>query len=121
MDSEVIMVQDEGVPVWVTYTELRLPGRYYSWKRTWYSGALALTRERFIAFGYGKKLVDVRLDDPRFKQIEWSTGRADELWASFGASLFHLDWSGRIEISFSTPLTPLFLARLSRYSQTGFL
>lgn len=111
------MIVDEGVAIWVTWIELRLPGRYYSWKRTWYSGSLALTRERFIAFGYNTKLMDVRLDDPRFKQIEWSTGRADELWASFEAGLFHLDWSGRIEISFSTPMTQQFLVRLNRYSQ----
>jgi len=111
------MVLDEGIPVQVTYVDLHTPERHYPWKRTRSSGALALTRERLAAFVNREKVLDIRLDDPNFKQIEWSTGRPDELWATFDAHLIQPGWSGRIDIAFSTPLTPQFFARLSRFSK----
>jgi hypothetical protein len=117
LQREVILVQDEGIPITITYHDLRGPGRYHSWKRSWFSGAIALTQERLAAYGYGREILDIRLDDPRFKQIEWSIGDRGELWASFEAGLMRPDWSGRIDLSFATPQAAQLFPRLSRIAR----
>ncbi len=50
LQSEGILLLDEGIAGSVTYLDFRAPGRRSNWRRQWFTGAIALTRVRLIAF-----------------------------------------------------------------------
>ncbi len=50
--SEVIVLLDEGIPGSDTYLDFRAPGRRSSWRRQWFTGAIALTQTRLVALQY---------------------------------------------------------------------
>lgn len=116
LESEGILVQDEGVSSTVTYTNFHSPGRYAGWRRTWATASLAVTRTRFVAILYSRSAIDVPFADERFHGLNISLENADTLLVAFDASLGHNDWSGKIEYRFRTPEAQAFLDALRQQS-----
>jgi hypothetical protein len=116
LESEGVLLSDEGVKGSVTYRNFRSPGRRSNWKRQWYTASIALTKTRLLAFAYSNQIIDVPLADPRFRRLEFSLEDETALLVAFDASLFHDDWSGAIEYRFKTPHARAFLARLREYA-----
>jgi hypothetical protein len=112
MESEDIVLMDEGIGGTVTYRDFRSPGRRASWKKSAFSGAIALTRTRLLALQFGNPVINVPLDDQRLRQMQFSGEGADRILIAFNANLFHDDWSGTIEYRFRTPEAPAFLKSL---------
>ena len=104
LQAEGLVLLDEGLRGSVGYRSFRAPGKRFSRRREWFTGALALTRVRFAAFAYGRRLVNVPLDDPRLAEIEVRAETPGSLLAAFDAGLFHPERSGRVEIRFRTDL-----------------
>ena len=113
LQSEGVLVVDEGIPGSVTYLNFRSPGRICKWKRQWYSAAIALTRTRLVAFRGAHHSVDVPLQDSHFKGLRFSIENEETLLIAFNASLFHANWSGTIEYRFKTPRAKDFFDQLS--------
>ncbi len=112
LESEGILLSDEGIKGSVTYLNFRSPQRYANWKRQWYTASIALTYVRLLAFSYSSPIIDVPLTDERFRQIQFSLADENTLLVAFDASLFQTDWSGKIEYRFQTPQAQAFLNRL---------
>lgn len=100
--SEGVVLSDEGVKGSVTYRNFRSPTRYSNRKRQWYPVSIALTNSRLLAFAYSNPIIDVFLNDPRFRQLQFSLEDTGTLLVVLDASLFHDDWSGKLEYRFQT-------------------
>jgi hypothetical protein len=103
LQGEFIEVSDEGIPCSLTYKNFRAPGKRDTWRRIWFSGAIAITGVRFVAVQYGKFAINVPFTDDRFRLMTTSLDKPDRLLVAFDASLFHADWSGQLEYRFRTP------------------
>ena len=113
LQSEGVLVADEGIHSSVTYLNFRSPGRISKWKRQWYSAAIVLTRTWLVAFRGSHQIIDVPLHDSRFQGLRFSIENQETLLVAFDASLFHVNWSGTIEYRFKTPLSKDFFNQLS--------
>jgi len=100
LESEGIRLLEEGIPVIITYRNLRGPRRLSSFRRMGRVGALALTRQRVLGTAFHQVILNLPWSEKRLHQVEWSLGGESELWAAFEAGLFRPEWSGRIEIAF---------------------
>ena len=58
IESEGIVLIDEGIRGTVTYRDFRSPGRRASWKKSAFSGAIALTRTRLLALQYASPAIN---------------------------------------------------------------
>ena len=112
LEQEGIVLQDEGISGSVTLRNFRAPGKRYSWRRNWFSGALAITEQRFWGFSRWRPVVSVPLDSPHFNDLEISVEKGDVLRVEFDVSIFHEGWSGTSICRFRTPKALLFLERL---------
>lgn len=102
VESEGIIVFDEGVRGSVTYRDFRAPGKRFSWRKVAFSGSIALTKNRLLGLQYGNPAINIPLDDARLHQMQFSVEGGDTLLVAFNANLFHNDWSGKIEYRFRT-------------------
>jgi len=112
---EGIVLSEEGIGGSVTYRNFRAPGRYSGWQRSWFTGSLVLTRKHFLAFRYSKPVIGVAWDDERIKKLNCSLKSNNTLSIRFDASTFNDDWSGEIEVRFSTPRARSFLEKINLY------
>ena len=98
----------------VTFRKFRAPGKYYGWKRNWFSGSIVLTREHFLAFKYSEPIIGVSWNDDNIKKLNCFLENKNTLCVEFDASTFNSDWSGDIVVKFFTPLAPSFLKRIEQ-------
>ncbi len=113
LEQERLLLCDEGIGGTITYQNFRAPGRAYAWKQSWFSGAVATTNVRFVAFAYGRQIINVPWDDPRRKQLGVSCETSERLLIAFDPAIFHDDWSGIVEVRLATAYAPQLHARLT--------
>jgi hypothetical protein len=113
IQSEGVILRDEGFKGTATYRNFRAPGRYSNWKRQWFTASIALTGARLLAFQYAGKIIDVPLTDERFRGLNFTIETDGALLVAFDASLFHSDWSGNLEYRFFTPHAREFFNQLA--------
>lgn len=111
---EGLVLMDEGIRGTVTFINFRGGGRYSNWRRQWFGATIILTQKRLVAYRLRQRVIDVALDDPRLKQMELSLEQPETFVASFDASLFQPDWSGRLEYRFKTPASNQLLTFLQQ-------
>jgi len=109
IESEGVVLFDEGIGGSITYRDFSAPGRRFSWRKVAFSGSIALTKTRLLALQYANPAINVPLDDPRLHQMQFSVEGEDKLLVAFNANLFHSDWSGTIEYRFRTEQAREFL------------
>ena len=114
LKSENVILLDEGIPGSVTYLDFRAPGKRSSWRRQWFTGAIALTQTRLVALQYANIGINVPVTDERIRQMRFSKEADDTLLVAFDPALFHNDWSGTIEYRFRSSQAQAFLEKLSR-------
>lgn len=114
LKSENVILLDEGIPGSVTYLDFRAPGRRSSWRRQWFTGAIALTQTRLVALQYANLIVNVPVTEERLHRMRFSVEGESTLLVAFDPALFHNDWSGTIEYRFRTSQAQAFLEKLSR-------
>lgn len=112
-EREGIVLSDEGIRGTVTLINFRGGGRYSNWKRQWYSSSIALTKTRLLALRLRRPIIDIAVSDERLGRMEFSFEGDETLLIAFDASLFHSEWTGRMEYRFRTPLASQFLAALT--------
>jgi hypothetical protein len=113
LQAEVIVLLDEGISGSITYLDFRAPGKSFSWRRQWYTAAIALTQVRLFALHYSNKIVDVPLTDERLRSMKFSLEGQETLVIAFDPALFHEGWSGTIEYRFHTPQAGAFVEKLT--------
>lgn len=102
LESEGILVEDEGLSATATYIDYRAPWKRYAWRRTWFSGSVVLTRERLVAFAFSRRLVSVPRADAAARKVEVGVEDDGRLLLAFEASRFSSEQSGRVELRFAT-------------------
>ncbi|HEX8368118.1 MAG TPA: hypothetical protein VF604_06225 [Pyrinomonadaceae bacterium] len=112
LESEGVLLSDEGIKGTVTYRNFRSPGRYSNWKRQWYTASITLTKTRLLAFRHSSQIIDVSLADERFRRLQFSLEDETALLVAFDASLFHNEWAGTIEYRFKTSQAQTFIQKL---------
>ena len=113
LETEGVVLFDEGFKGTATYINFRAPFRYSNWKRQWFTASIALTNMSLLAFQYAGKIIDVPLADERFRKLNFTVEESGALLVAFDASLFHDDWSGNLEYRFFTPLAGEFFNTLT--------
>jgi hypothetical protein len=119
IQSEGVIISDEGVKGSTTYLNFRSPQRRSNWRKVWYTAAIALTNVRILGFHFSNPIIDVPFTDQRFKGLKFSLEDENTLLVAFDASLFHSDWSGNIEYRFKTEYAQELLDKLTQ-KQTAF-
>jgi hypothetical protein len=112
LHDEGILLLDEGIGGSVTYRNFRAPGRYHSWKRSWFTGSIVLTGRTFAAFALFKPLIYVPLDHENLSELCCSIEESGALLVEYDASAFDEKASGTVECRFKTPIAREFLERL---------
>ena len=112
--KEGVVLSDEGIGGSVTYKKFRAPGKYYGWKRSWFSGSIVLTREHFLAFKYSKPIIGIAWDNNHIKKLNCLLEKDNILCVEFDVSAFQKNCSGDIEVRFSTPLASAFLEKIQQ-------
>lgn len=100
---------DEGIPGSLTYHDFHAPGKRFAWRKVAFTGAIALTKSRLLALQYSNPAINVPFADERFKKLNVTLEGEDRLLISFDPSMFHDDWSGRMEYRFRTENASAFL------------
>ncbi len=119
LESEGIVLQDQGVSGSVTLRKFRAPGRIHSYKKSGLVGSLVITELRFAAFAFSKPLVNLPLADEKLALLDLSVPKRNQLLVKFNAGDFHEGWKGAVEYRFSTELADLFLERLKLRETPG--
>ena len=103
LESEGMLVFDEGIGGWIVMKDFRAPGKRSKYRMTGFSGFVAVTRRRVIAHAYGRRMLNVPFDDSRIYALTVKLVNSNRIEWSFESSVFHSDWSGRITLRFNTP------------------
>jgi len=109
LNSEGILLFDEGIKASVTYLDFRAPGKRFGWRRQWFSACIALTQVRLVALQYSKPAINVPFTDDRIRRLRLSIEGDETLLVAFDPNLFHNDWSGTMEYRFRTSEVKAFL------------
>ncbi len=119
IQREGVVLKEEGIGGSVTYKKFRAPGKYYGWKRSWFSGSIVLTREHFLAFKYSQPIIGLPWNHDKINQLNCYLDNENILTVEFDASAFNKDWSGHITVRFSTPLARSFLETIERMKRSS--
>lgn len=100
-EREGLAALAEGLSATAWTRSYRAPGIRSSGRGTWFVGAVAVTTVRLAAYGFSRRLVSVRFDDPRCGALEIGV-ESGRLAIGFDAERFSDERSGRVELRFST-------------------
>jgi hypothetical protein len=114
LESEGIVLMEEGIGGSITFRNYRAPGRYSLWRKRGFAGSIVITGERFIAFAFSQRVVNVRFTDPAYQRLHVSSDDGKRLLISFQAEDFHEDRSGAIELRYRTSRARLFVEQATR-------
>lgn len=112
LQSEGLLLLDEGIRGSVTYRDFRAPGKYFGWKRQWYTSSIALTQTRLMALRHSAAIINVPFTDERIRGLRLTREGEDTLLVGFDAALFHDGWSGTIEYRFRTAQAQVLIDRV---------
>jgi len=75
LQSEGVVLLEEGLRASVILRKFRAPGRYHSYKASLFAGSLVITEQRFAAFALSRPLVNVPLHDDRLSALDLEVPR----------------------------------------------
>ncbi|ABW66028.1 hypothetical protein [Desulfosudis oleivorans] len=102
LESEGIVVADEGMAGRFVAKNVKGPGRRYRGRVELFSGCLAVTQKRVACFTYGKRQIHIAADDPKLSDLFVDVPAPDTLLISFEAADFRDDWRGVLAFRFKT-------------------
>ena len=118
LNSEGILLLDEGIKGSVTYLDFRAPRKCFGWRRQWFAASIAITKVRLVALQYSSPAINVPFSDERIRRLRFSVEGDETLLVAFDPSLFHNDWSGTMEYRFHTSQAQVFLETLQKRMET---
>lgn len=108
LEQEGFVVLDEGIGGWFVTKNVKGPGRRYRYRTEGFSGCLAVTKVRVICYTYGKRQINISVEDPKIANLYVDTPEEQKLCLSFESSNFREEWEGVIEFRFNTEKALLF-------------
>ena len=116
LQDEGVILLEEGISITITLKNVKAPGRRHSWKRSWFTGSIAITKQTFAAFTIFRPLIYLPLSRENLAKLNCTLEGRNVLTVRFDASTFNEKWSGEIECKFKTSKAPLFLEKLQSYT-----
>lgn len=108
LEAEDIVVADEGLGGWLVERNLRAPRRRSLYKIRSFTGFLAVTKKRVLAYTYWTPQVELPVGDPRLSALHVSSPMPRRLTLSFDYEALRPDWHGNVELRFKTARAPAF-------------
>lgn len=108
LEQEGIVVFDEGIGGWFVTKHVDGPGKRYRHRSEGFSGCLAVTKARVVCYTYGKRQINIAVEDPKMAKLHVDAPKDQKLYLSFESSDFRDGWSGVIEFRFNTDKATLF-------------
>lgn len=102
LESEGIVVCDEGMSGRFITNNLKAPGKRNLYRSEGFSGSLVITRKRIICHTYRKRQINIPVDEPLVSELQVSTPDPQTLSLSFESSDFREGWQGIVELRFHT-------------------
>ena len=102
LEREGIVVLDEGIGGSFQTKHVNGPGKRYRHRTEGFSGFLAVTEARVACYTYGKRQINISVDDPRITNLYVDTPTEQMLCLSFESSNFREGWRGVIVLRFAT-------------------
>lgn len=120
LEREGVLVLDEGITGWFVTRDVHGPGKRYRNRVEGFTGFLAITKARVLCHTFGKRQMNIALDDAKLANLFVERPAADELRVSFESSHFHEGWRGVMEFRFKTDKAEAFReALLESGAQAG--
>lgn len=98
--NEKPLFMEDGLGGSITWRNFRAPGKYFSFRRQWFAGSLALTETRLVGLRGKRFAINVPLNDERIRKMTLSVEKGQKLVIGFDAGVFHSNWSGRMEFRY---------------------
>ena len=108
LDQEGVVVLDEGMGGWFVTKHVHGPGKRYHHRSECFSGCLAVTKARVVCYTYGKRQINISVEDPKIANLYVDIPKDNMLCLSFESSRFREGWEGVIEFRFKTDKALLF-------------
>lgn len=102
IESEGIVVADEGIGGWFITKHVNGPGRRYRNRAEGFSGCLVVTKQRIFCNTYWKRQINISADDPKVSALHVTLPKAETLSIAFESSVFREDLRGVMEFQFNT-------------------
>ena len=102
LEQEGIVVSDEGMSGWFIAKHANGPGKRYRHRSESFSGCLVVTKKRVICYTYGKRQINISVEDPKIANLHVDILKEEKLCLSFESSDFQEGWNGLIEFRFNT-------------------
>jgi hypothetical protein len=102
LEQEGIVVSDEGMGGCIITKYVNGPGKGYRHRSEGFSGCLVVTQERVICYTYGKRQINISVEDPKIANLYVDMLKEEQLCLSFESSNFREGWNGLIEFRFNT-------------------
>lgn len=115
LESETLLLVDEGLPGVLTLRRFRGPGRFHFLKKSSFAGSIVLTDVRFVAFAFSRPVVNVPLAGDYLDRLKLTIPSEGQLLIEFDAGDFDGGYSGEVACRFRTPLA----RRIRRAVYTG--
>ncbi|MCX7006519.1 MAG: hypothetical protein NTY53_04600 [Kiritimatiellaeota bacterium] len=112
LQQEGLLAWDEGIRCSLRNPILRTPTKSRSNYFRRFTGGVALTKVRFMAFEHSRRCIDVPFTDERMRKLRFALEDDDTLLVEFDPALFHKDWSGVMVHRFHTPQAQLIMQLL---------
>jgi len=102
LEKEGMLVCDEGIRGWFVTKNFKAPGKRFWCRQEGFSGFLAITEKRIIAYAYWKLIINLPFDDAKLSAINAELINPNRIDLSFESSVFHHDRQGIITVRFYT-------------------
>jgi hypothetical protein len=102
LEQEGVVVLDEGMGALIVTKHVDGPGKRYRQRSEGSSACLAVTSARVVCYTYGKRQINISVEDPMMSKLYVDTSGEHDLCRSFESSDFQEGWRGVIEFRFNT-------------------
>jgi len=100
LETEGIVVSDEGMGGWYITGNVKGPGKRFIHRREGFSGCLVVTEKRVIGYTNWKRQINIAVDDPKLSSLYVELLDPQRFSISFESSVFREDWQGVVEFRF---------------------
>ncbi len=103
LEPEGIEVAEEGIWVSITYKNYRAPGKVFLNRKRWVVGSLVVTKHRFSAYIFSRRIFNLPLSDANFAKWKVFVEDGQRLCLAGDASNLGPNHSGNLEFRFTIP------------------
>ncbi|GBC63694.1 hypothetical protein DENIS_4692 [Desulfonema ishimotonii] len=103
IEPERIRILEEGIRVIITCRNFRNSTQFFSWKKRSFSGAIAVTSERLVAYAFSQRILNLPFRHLCFRKMEAGKKENNCFYIRINAAHINEKMSGILEYCFITP------------------